>query len=163
GRIMLAGNYIGPDRPVARDTETLGVVFDAIARTADAHEVPAGTTVQWDFTDAEPWHLVLENGATRAQPGAAPKADVTLRMELAAAGRARAAEQPRQQRVVGAQQSPPAGVAALEDVLRQPRQLAAALRRDERVADLSVGGSPAGGAVDARGGGRSAVERVDEE
>ena len=30
----------------------------------------------------EPWHLVLENGSTRAQPGAAPKPDVTLRMAL---------------------------------------------------------------------------------
>jgi ribonucleotide reductase beta subunit family protein with ferritin-like domain len=82
GRIMLAGNFIGPDRPVARDAETLGVVFDAIARTADGRGVPAGTTVQWDFSDAEPWHLVLDNGSSRAQQGAVPKADVTLRMAL---------------------------------------------------------------------------------
>jgi ribonucleotide reductase beta subunit family protein with ferritin-like domain len=82
GRIMLAGNYIGPDRPVARDAETLGVVFDAIARSADPRAVPAGTTVQWDFTDAEPWHVVLENGSTRAAQGLTPKADVTLRMSL---------------------------------------------------------------------------------
>jgi len=82
GRIMLAGNYIGPDRPVARDDETLGVVFDAIARSADPRGVPAGTTVQWAFTDADPWHVVLENGSTRAGRGAAAKADVTLRMTL---------------------------------------------------------------------------------
>src|SRR5437763_597585 len=73
GRIMLAGNYIGPDRPVARDAETLGVVLDANVRTADAREVPAGTTVQWDFTDAEPWHLVLENGATARHRAPRPK------------------------------------------------------------------------------------------
>src|SRR3954470_12352983 len=35
GRIMLQGNYIGPDRPVARDAQTLGVVFEAIALSAD--------------------------------------------------------------------------------------------------------------------------------
>jgi ribonucleotide reductase beta subunit family protein with ferritin-like domain len=82
GRIMLAGNYIGPDRPVARDAETLGVVFDAIARSADPRSVPGGTTVQWDFTDAESWHVVLETGSTRAAQGTAPKPDVTLRMTL---------------------------------------------------------------------------------
>ncbi len=82
GRIMLQGNYIGPDRPVARDAETIGVVFDAIARSADPRAVPAGTTVQWDFTDAEPWHVVLENGTTRAAQGMAAKPDVTLRMSL---------------------------------------------------------------------------------
>src|SRR3954451_23909728 len=71
GRVMLAGNYIGPDRPVARDDETLGVVFDAIARSADPRPLPAAATVQWDFTDADPWHVVLANGATCAQRGAA--------------------------------------------------------------------------------------------
>jgi predicted lipid carrier protein YhbT len=82
GRIMLAGNYIGPDRPVARDAETLGVVFDAIARSADPRGVASGTTVQWDFTDADPWYVALDNGSTRAEQGRAPKADVTLRMSL---------------------------------------------------------------------------------
>jgi ribonucleotide reductase beta subunit family protein with ferritin-like domain len=82
GRIMLAGNYIGPDRPVARDDETLSVVFDAVALSADPRPVPGGTTVQWDFADADPWHVVLENGSTRAQRGAAAKPDVTLRMTL---------------------------------------------------------------------------------
>jgi ribonucleotide reductase beta subunit family protein with ferritin-like domain len=82
GRLMLQGNFIGPDRPVARDDETLSVVFDAIARSADPRSVPAGTTVQWDFTDADPWHLVIDNGATRAQRGAASKPDATLRMSL---------------------------------------------------------------------------------
>jgi hypothetical protein len=82
GRVMLEGNFIGPDRPVARDDETLRVVFDAIAQSADTRAVPGGTTVQWDFTDAEPWHLVIDNGGTRAQRGPASKADVSLRMSL---------------------------------------------------------------------------------
>jgi ribonucleotide reductase beta subunit family protein with ferritin-like domain len=82
GRVMLQGNYIGPDRPVARDDETLAIVFDAIALSADPRSVPAGTTVQWDFTDADPWHVVLENGTTRAAHGAAAKPDVSLRMTL---------------------------------------------------------------------------------
>jgi hypothetical protein len=82
GRVMLQGNFSGPERPVARDDETLSVVFDAIARSADPRAVPAGTTVQWDFADTEPWHVVLDNGATRAERGSASKPDVTLRMTL---------------------------------------------------------------------------------
>jgi hypothetical protein len=82
GRVMLQGNFIGPERPVARDDETLSVVFDAIARSADPRAVPAGTTVQWDFADAEPWHVVFDNGTTRAERGSASKPDVTLRMTL---------------------------------------------------------------------------------
>jgi ribonucleotide reductase beta subunit family protein with ferritin-like domain len=82
GRIMLEGNYIGPDRPVARDPETLRVVFDAVARSADARAVPSGTTVQWDFADADPWYVALDNGSTRAEQGRAPDPDVTLRMTL---------------------------------------------------------------------------------
>jgi putative sterol carrier protein len=82
GRVMLAGNFIGPDRPVARDGETLQVVFDAIAQSADSRAVPGGLTVQWDFSDAEPWHVVVANGSSSAQRGPARDADVTLRMSL---------------------------------------------------------------------------------
>jgi ribonucleotide reductase beta subunit family protein with ferritin-like domain/putative sterol carrier protein len=82
GRVMLAGNFIGPDRPVARDDETLRVVFDAIAQSANSRAVPDGMTVEWDFTDAEPWHVVVANGSSSAQRGPAAGADVTLRMSL---------------------------------------------------------------------------------
>jgi ribonucleotide reductase beta subunit family protein with ferritin-like domain len=82
GRVMLAGNFIGPDRPVARDDETLGVVFDAIAQSADSRRVSGGMTVQWDFTDAEPWHVVVANGSSRAARGSAANPDVRLRMSL---------------------------------------------------------------------------------
>ena len=35
-------------------------------------------TVQWRFSDAAPWHVVVDNGSTRAVAGEAPSADVTL-------------------------------------------------------------------------------------
>ncbi len=35
-------------------------------------------TIQWDFTDADPWHLRIDNGSTAAEPGPAPAADLTL-------------------------------------------------------------------------------------
>ena len=33
---------------------------------------------QWRFSDADPWHIVVENGTTRAVPGDAPNPDLTL-------------------------------------------------------------------------------------
>ena len=35
-------------------------------------------TIQWRFTDAAPWHLTIDNGATRSEQGEAPDPDVTL-------------------------------------------------------------------------------------
>ena len=57
-------------------------MFDAIARSADPRAVPAGTTVQWDFADAEPWHVRAgqRHHARRARQRSKP--DVTLRMTL---------------------------------------------------------------------------------
>ncbi len=40
-------------------------------------------TVQWDFHDAEPWHVIVANGSTRAEHGMAADADVTLQASWA--------------------------------------------------------------------------------
>jgi alkyl sulfatase BDS1-like metallo-beta-lactamase superfamily hydrolase len=53
--------------------------FDVVARSVDTGAVDGNpVTYQWRFSDAEPWHVVVEDGSTRAQPGEAPKPDVTL-------------------------------------------------------------------------------------
>jgi len=36
-------------------------------------------TVQWKFSDADPYYVQLDNGSTRAAKGLAEKPDVTLR------------------------------------------------------------------------------------
>jgi putative sterol carrier protein len=41
-----------------------------------------GTTIEWDFADAAPWHVVLDNGGSRAVAGRAAHADVTLRVRF---------------------------------------------------------------------------------
>ena len=53
--------------------------FEVVARSADT-SVANGSplTYQWRFSDAEPWHVVVANGSTRAEPGEAPGADVTF-------------------------------------------------------------------------------------
>jgi putative sterol carrier protein len=45
--------------------------------------VRPGTTIQWDFDDAPPWHLTLHPAGASAAPGRAREPDVTLRMRFA--------------------------------------------------------------------------------
>ena len=76
------------------EPEAIAILFDTLARQADARVVPAGTTIEWDLSDSEPWHIVLdgERGAW-AVSGRAARADARVRCRLAdwadvAAGRA---------------------------------------------------------------------------
>jgi hypothetical protein len=81
GLAMLRAGYLGErNGPPARDPEAMAVLFDSIRRSVDPRRVPDGPLVlQWEFSDAEPWHVRLDNGATAAAPGRAPQVDVELR------------------------------------------------------------------------------------
>ena len=58
--------------------------FDVIANSADTTAVNGKPlTVQWDFHDADPWHVIVANGSTRAEHGMAADADVTLQASWA--------------------------------------------------------------------------------
>lgn len=46
-------------------------------KTAEAGKGPF--KVQWDFTDAAPWNVVVNNGSTRAEQGSIPDPDLTLK------------------------------------------------------------------------------------
>jgi putative sterol carrier protein len=66
--------------PPQRDPETVELLFDLIKRSIDTSATPnGGATIQWDFKDAEPWHVVIDNGATRAERGRVEDADLVLR------------------------------------------------------------------------------------
>jgi hypothetical protein len=53
--------------------------FDVVARSADPSVANGRPLVyQWRFSDADPWHLVVDNGSTRAEPGEVPNAAVTF-------------------------------------------------------------------------------------
>ena len=82
GMKLLRCNFLGPDRPVVRDPEVIQILFESIALQADPRHAPPGTTVQWDFTDSDPWYVALENGSTRAVQGRSPSADLTLKCTL---------------------------------------------------------------------------------
>jgi hypothetical protein len=83
GLTLIEAGLLGPkDVPVRPEPKAVELLFDTVRRQADASQVPAGTVVQWEFPDAEPWHLRLDDGASAVARGRAPKADVTLRLRF---------------------------------------------------------------------------------
>jgi ribonucleotide reductase beta subunit family protein with ferritin-like domain len=81
GIAMLQAGFLGAKNgPPARDPEAMEMLFDSVRRAVDPRTAPAGPyVVQWDFADAEPWHLRVDNGSTAAAPGRAPDVDLELR------------------------------------------------------------------------------------
>jgi ribonucleotide reductase beta subunit family protein with ferritin-like domain len=80
GMKLMQANMLGPGGPVDRSPENVEILFASIVGSADASVVKPGTTLAWDFTDFEPWHLVLSNGSTHAARGRPEHADLTLRV-----------------------------------------------------------------------------------
>jgi Ribonucleotide reductase, small chain len=77
--LLRAGVMGAPNGSVQSSPEIQEIYFDIVARSANS-EAAAGRpfTVQWRFADAEPWHVVVDNGSTRAEGGETSSADVTL-------------------------------------------------------------------------------------
>jgi hypothetical protein len=81
----LPGPQVYPyDLPVeerATRALSMALLFDSVRRAVDPRTAPEGPlTLQWEFPDAEPWHLRLDNGSTAAAPGRAPDPDVELKV-----------------------------------------------------------------------------------
>jgi putative sterol carrier protein len=77
---LLESHVMGEPHPDPDSSpEVQRYYFDVIANSADTAAVNGKPfTIQWDFDDADPWHVVVANGSTRAEPGvAAGKADLT--------------------------------------------------------------------------------------
>jgi ribonucleotide reductase beta subunit family protein with ferritin-like domain len=109
GQRLVYGGVLGEKKgPPLRDAETMSALFELVRGGLDQREAPDRPgTIQWDFADAEPWHLVVANGDTRVAPGRIDEPTVTLRcryedwadliggrengMKLAATGRLRPA------------------------------------------------------------------------
>jgi ribonucleotide reductase beta subunit family protein with ferritin-like domain len=80
GQRLVYGGVLGEKNGPARsDEETMAALFELVRGGLDQREAPAEPgTIQWDFADAEPWHLVVANGDTRVAPGRAEAPTVTL-------------------------------------------------------------------------------------
>jgi Ribonucleotide reductase, small chain/SCP-2 sterol transfer family len=72
----ILGEKTGPPR---RDPETMAALFRMVEGGMATDEAPPGT-LQWEFPDADPWHLVVANGESRVEPGRADSPTATLRL-----------------------------------------------------------------------------------
>jgi hypothetical protein len=78
GLALLRAGYLGePNGDVTPNPEATALLFDSLRRQIDASIAP-GATIQWSFTDAEPWHLQIQNGIAAAASGAAPNPDLVF-------------------------------------------------------------------------------------
>jgi ribonucleotide reductase beta subunit family protein with ferritin-like domain len=79
GLALLRAGYLGaPNGPVRPDRSATAILFDGLRRQVDASVAP-GAKIQWEFTDAEPWHLRIDNGSTSVAPGRVEQPDLTFR------------------------------------------------------------------------------------
>jgi hypothetical protein len=82
GLTLLRAGYLGePNGPVTPNPEATAMLFDGLRRQIDPAAAP-GATIQWDFSDAEPWHLRIDNGSTSVAPGLTEHADLTFHCRL---------------------------------------------------------------------------------
>ncbi len=78
--LLKAGILGEKNGPPARDEATMRLLFDMVEHSVDTSQTPdGGMTIQWDFKDAEPWHLMVNNGSTKAAAGRVEQADLVLR------------------------------------------------------------------------------------
>jgi hypothetical protein len=80
---LLRAGFLGEKLgPASRDPADVAVLFDTVAGSIDTSAAPGPGTIQFDFTDFEPWQLRLENGAAHALPGRADHPTATFRLRF---------------------------------------------------------------------------------
>jgi hypothetical protein len=77
---LLRANYLGEKNgPPSKDPEVMKLLFESVELSVDPrHSPPRPATLQWDFRDAEPWHLRIANGATSAERGRVEHPDLVF-------------------------------------------------------------------------------------
>jgi len=79
GLTLLRAGYLGePNGAITPDPEATALLFDGLRRQVDPTVAP-GAKIQWDFSDAEPWHLRIDNGGTSVAQGRVEEPDLTFR------------------------------------------------------------------------------------
>jgi ribonucleotide reductase beta subunit family protein with ferritin-like domain len=78
-KLLEAGILGEPNDHPDSSPEIQQLYFETVERTVN-HDAVNGkpVTIQWRFTDADPWYLRIDNGTTQAAQGIVPDADVTL-------------------------------------------------------------------------------------
>jgi ribonucleotide reductase beta subunit family protein with ferritin-like domain len=78
-KLMQAGVVGEPNDHPQSSPEIQRLYFDTVERSVDHGAVDGKpVTIQWRFTDADPWYLRIDNGSSRAQRGEIADADLTF-------------------------------------------------------------------------------------
>lgn len=82
--VLIDAGILGDDsRQPQLNEEVFEILFDGTVLALDLEVARSlGGPIQWDFPDAEPWHIVMTNGHAEAKPGRA--GDPALTLEVAA-------------------------------------------------------------------------------
>jgi hypothetical protein len=77
---LLKAGYLGePNGPVRPDAEATAILFEGVRRTVDTSKVRGHATIQWEFTDAEPWHLEISGADASVGTGVLEHPDLRFR------------------------------------------------------------------------------------
>jgi len=80
GKKLLKAGYLGEKTgPPSTDPHDMKTLFESVAAGLDSSRAPnGGGVIQWEFADAEPWHVVVANGSTRQERGRVEEPTVTF-------------------------------------------------------------------------------------
>jgi len=89
--VLIRAGVLGDDRKEPQVTpECLEILFEGTTKAIDLDVARSlGGPIEWNFTDSEPWHVVVTNGHAEAKPGRA--GDPALQLEISTADWARIA------------------------------------------------------------------------
>ena len=77
---MVKAGLLGePNGAPSKDPDIMRLFFENVKFGMDTRHADGVKVIQWDFSDAEPWHIRIDNGSTRAEQGRVETADVTLK------------------------------------------------------------------------------------
>jgi ribonucleotide reductase beta subunit family protein with ferritin-like domain len=82
GLALLRAGYLGgPNGAIKANPEVTELLFDGLRRQFNV-AAAGDMAIQWDFTDAEPWQLRVQNGEARVMTGRAETPDLVFRCRL---------------------------------------------------------------------------------
>ena len=77
---LLRCGYIGEKNgSPSTDPEDMRLLFETVATGLDSAAAVKPGVIQWEFSDAEPWHIVVANRSTAARPGRVENPHLSLR------------------------------------------------------------------------------------
>ena len=78
--VLIEAGILGDDRREPEPTaEALEILFDSMVESLDLDVARSlKGPIEWRFTDADPWHIVVTNGHAEAKPGLAGSAALSF-------------------------------------------------------------------------------------